>query len=100
LSGTKNEEFSPLNLEHVFDNCFSLIEWPVRLPHNLIPRNRLDIDIKISDFGQGPDVAEDDNGAENSDIKARIVVLTAKSPVWNEQFEIIRKGSLLDDLLL
>lgn len=90
-----------MNLDHVFSDCLSLIEWPVRLPDNLLPVKRLDINITISNDSEEAvlDSSEDEDADENIDSKARIMTLSAKSPIWNEQLEKIRNGGMVDDLI-
>ena len=83
LKGETEQEFSPLDLPHVFQNCVSLVEWPERLPEKLVPKERLDVSIEM--IG--------DNGP-------RKVAIQSHSSRWDERLRSIRIEGYLDDLLI
>lgn len=92
LSGTYDIEFSPLNLDHVFSSCVSLVEWPVRLPNHLVPKvGRLDIDIRIAD----KDVID----ADGEHDATRLVLLESDDDQWAMKLNDLRDEGLVDDLL-
>lgn len=93
LSGVQEQEFSPLNLKHVFSRALSLIEWPVRLPECLVPSDRLDITIHIA-------AAVDDVAGDNDDTLARTLILTPRSDAWHRRIQAIQDEGYVDDLLL
>jgi len=97
LSGTNTQEFAPLNLGHVFSQCLSLIEWPIRLPSTLVPNERLDIDIRILSQEGG---ADDETTAASADNVPRILSLLPRSSKWTERLQLIRDEGYVDDLLL
>jgi len=95
LSGTTTQEFSPLNLDHVFANCLSLIEWPIRLPESLVPNDRLDIDIRI--FASSNDEGDSDSSADN--LPRIVSIHPLSSPEWTNRLHLIREEGFVDDLL-
>jgi len=97
LSGTRSQEFSPLNLDYVFSRCIALIEWPIRLPEALIPEERLDIDIRIL---PGNNEVPDQDTESMEDNVPRIVSLLPRGSGWSERLRIIRDEGYVDDLLV
>jgi tRNA A37 threonylcarbamoyladenosine biosynthesis protein TsaE len=92
LPGTQAQEFSPLNLDHVFRNCLSLIEWPIRLPDSLVPSERLEITITMAAMDEGTD--------DSDDNKPRMLTLTPLSDQWHQRIRTIRDEGYVDDLLV
>lgn len=94
LSGTLDTEFSPLNLAHVFSSCVSLVEWPTRLPKDLVPQDRrLDIDIRIAEKVRG----DSDHGDNEA---ARTVSLESDDEFWELKIQQMRDDGLVDDLMM
>ena len=88
------DDFSPLNLEYVYRDCISLIEWPVRLPPSLQPpdKRRLEVDIRIQ--------PADENEAE-IDNNPRIVTLSyPKGSEWQQHIRKIVEEGYLDDMIV
>ena len=88
LSGEDQGDFGPLNLDYVFKNCISLIEWPSRLG-KLIPSQRLHINFRI-------DPKSDDNNDENTIF----LTLTPYGEKWEKHLEKIQDDGYLDDLII
>ena len=97
LPGTSLKEFAPLNLDYVFAQCISLVEWPVRLPKAIIPDDRLDIDIKILADHINVDFITDKSNEENI---PRMLTLTPTSSTWRKRLTSMREGGFVDDLLV
>lgn len=97
LSGTSPNEFMPLNLDHVFSHCIALVEWPIRLPKDLFPNDRLDIDIRIM---AGNDSNEDAIDESNGQDFPRELSFAPLSSTWSKRLSIIRDEGFVDDLLL
>lgn len=94
LSG-KPEDFAPLNLDHVYQNCIALIEWPVRLPPSLQPpdKRRLDIDIRILPSSTKKEGNDDEN--------SRLLTLSfPEGSEWKQHLDQIRQEGYLDDMLV
>jgi tRNA A37 threonylcarbamoyladenosine biosynthesis protein TsaE len=91
LSG-RPEDFMPLNLEHVFRNCVSVVEWPVRLPPSLQPptERRLHVDIRIR--------SNDDEG--DGDGPRLLTLSYPEGSHWQQHIDRIRLEGYLDDMLL
>jgi tRNA A37 threonylcarbamoyladenosine biosynthesis protein TsaE len=87
LSGS-GQELLPLDLDNVFRNCISLIEWPSRLTEK--PDNRLDVTLTI------------EPGAEMDDLesRSRIMKLEPFGERWLERLRFLEKEGYLDDLLI
>ena len=97
LSGTSPNEFSPLNLDHVFSHCIAVVEWPIRLPKELFPKDRLDIDIRIM---AGNDSENDATVDQNYQDFPRELSFVPLSSTWSKRLSIIRDEGFVDDLLL
>ena len=97
LPGTSLKEFTPLNLDYVFAQCISLVEWPVRLPEALVPDDRLDIDIRILADHISVDFIADQSSEENI---PRMLSLTPTSSTWRKRLTAMREGGFVDDLLV
>lgn len=84
------EDFAPLNLDVVFRNCISLIEWPIRLSNVPVPTEHLlEIDIRLLT----PTNEEDD------DSPRRLVLSYPEGSSWQSILDQIRQEELLDDML-
>jgi tRNA A37 threonylcarbamoyladenosine biosynthesis protein TsaE len=101
---SRPEDLLPLNLDHAFRNCVSLIEWPVRLlPVDSesqtvgAPKNRLDVEIRIeNDICDNHDVKLVDGDQQ----RPRQVTLQPWGNEWEERLEKLRLEGYLDDMLL
>lgn len=76
-----------LNLEHVFKECISLIEWPSRLGQ-MMPNERLEINFRID-----PTCFEDE---ENT----RYLTLKPHGEKWTKRIEELVEDGCLDDLII
>jgi tRNA A37 threonylcarbamoyladenosine biosynthesis protein TsaE len=96
------EEIAPLNLEHVFANCVSLIEWPIRLPNTVnLPMERLELDIRIIVPEQGQ-FLNVNNTKEDSfdDQNARYLTLTPRGKRMVQKIQKVLEEGYFEDLLL
>jgi tRNA A37 threonylcarbamoyladenosine biosynthesis protein TsaE len=89
LSG-EPRDLVPLNLDHVFANCVSLIEWPSRLGDR-IPADRLEISMRIAG-GHDDDFETED--------KLRTVTLQPYGSVWEGRLQQLLDDRYVDDLLV
>ena len=90
LSGSEND-LLPLNLDNVFTNGISLIEWPSRL--NKKPSERLEITLTIdSSTDAAPEI-------EDEDSKYRRMTLVPFGARWAERLEFLQSEGLLEDLM-
>jgi tRNA A37 threonylcarbamoyladenosine biosynthesis protein TsaE len=87
LHGTSSKEFEPLQLEHVFANCISLIEWPVRLKNlpELLPSNLHRLDVTISTVPK-------------RDTRLMTILAPAES-TWKERLRTLVDEGIVEDLL-
>jgi len=89
LSGKSSRDFDALDLDHVFMNCISLIEWPSRLqsfPELLPPEETLlKIDIRIPD--------------PTSDDRVMSLVSSLESS-WTSRLNYLIDEGMVDDLIL
>jgi hypothetical protein len=90
-----NQQYFMLNLEHVFKNCLSLIEWPERLPAHLVPEERLEISI---DFATK--VKHDGSVDMKSDEQYRIMSFNPIGYVWRRRVYDIRYMGYIEDLIM
>jgi len=107
LSGTTGD-LEPLDLDNVFNNCISLIEWPSRLGH-FLPPDRLEVIITIEpglDTSNFKPLNEDDSPTNidknDEDIinSSRILKLSPHGDRWLERLVELENGGLLDDMIL
>lgn len=89
LSDGKEKDLEPLNLDYVFQNCISLIEWPSRLGR-LVPSECLEITFKIIGDAENND----------SDENTRILTLTPHGQRWEQQIKKMEEDGYLDDLMV
>jgi tRNA A37 threonylcarbamoyladenosine biosynthesis protein TsaE len=104
LSG-RPQDMVPLNLDHVFNNCVALIEWPSRLTADRIPETRLEISMRIS----SEDISESDGDSDesstsndkndNDDDCVRTMTLQPYGAVWEERLQRLLADGYVDDLL-
>lgn len=97
------EEVAPLNLEHVFANCVSLIEWPIRLPEAIcLPTERLELDIRILVPEQrlSTDGNIDAEGDVFDDQNPRYLSLSPYGARCKRKIQRIMDEGYFDDLLL
>jgi len=88
LSG-EGEDLAPLNLEHVFTDGISLIEWPSRLSEK--PETRLDITLTIDSTIQSDD---------GDDSKERRMKLEPYGERWVERLKFLESEGYFEDLIL
>lgn len=89
LSG-KEKDLQALDLDHVFANCISLIEWPSRLGDET-PSDRLDIRITI------PKPTSDGN--EGGDDSPRSMLLRPHGTAWIQRIQNLLDEGCIDDML-
>jgi tRNA threonylcarbamoyl adenosine modification protein YjeE len=80
-----------LNMDHVLQQCISLIEWPSRLG-KLVPETRLDLTFSIRE-----DVAGEEEG---DDSKTRILRVKPHGVQWEKRLDFLVKEGYIDDLLI
>ena len=110
--GEIRELLRPLNLDYIFANDISLLEWPERLGpaflqryqrssnHSLwpvLPLERLDVDIRIRKEQSEPRFVEEE---EIEDVQSRIVTLTPVGNRWREALQEAVDEGLVDDFLI
>ena len=93
LSGN-GDDLAPLDLENVFENGISLIEWPSRLATK--PETRLDVTLTI-ESAVDEDVEPSD---ENEDCKSRRMRLEPHGDRWIERLEFLEREGYFEDLLV
>jgi Threonylcarbamoyl adenosine biosynthesis protein TsaE len=95
------DDLSPLNLQHVFQNCISLIEWPERVS-GLLPEGRLDVHLTIlpSERTVDPSMVNGNDDENDYPNAPRTMVLRPRGELWmNRVLKLVEDGSL-DDLLV
>eukprot|EP00571_Detonula_confervacea_P005753 CAMPEP_0172325732 /NCGR_PEP_ID=MMETSP1058-20130122/54635_1 /TAXON_ID=83371 /ORGANISM="Detonula confervacea, Strain CCMP 353" /LENGTH=183 /DNA_ID=CAMNT_0013042341 /DNA_START=289 /DNA_END=840 /DNA_ORIENTATION=- len=88
LSGSE-DDLSPLDLERVFTDGISLIEWPSRLSQK--PSTRLDITLTIDSTIQNDD---------GSDSKERRMKLEPHGARWVERLKFLEFEGYFEDLIM
>lgn len=92
LSG-RPEDFAPLNLDAVFRDCISLMEWPVRLSNVTVPKDHLlEVDIRMLS------TVSDDEDSEN--LPRRLVLSYPEGSSWSSILDQIHQEGLFDDMLM
>lgn len=95
------DDLSPLNLQHVFRNCISLIEWPERVSCHL-PEGRLDVHLTIlpaEPSGDSSMVNGNDDDADDPNAP-RTMVLHPRGELWTDRILRLVEDGSLDDLLI
>lgn len=87
LSGSEGD-LAPLDLDYVFANGISLVEWPSRLREK--PSARLDITLTI-------DCATQSDGEESH---RRLMHLVPHGARWLERLKFLESEGYFDDLLI
>lgn len=98
LSGDERD-FVPLNLEHVFQECVSLIEWPSRLG-SLLPPVHLDATLTISEERQHNTNDDEEDSDGDEEAAARILTLEPRGAKWEERLSFLLDEGYFDDLLV
>jgi tRNA A37 threonylcarbamoyladenosine biosynthesis protein TsaE len=83
------EDFAPLNLDVVFRECISLIEWPARLSNVTVPTDQqLNVDIRhfSTDYN------------DTDDTPRRLVLSYPDGSSWGSILHQIHHQGLLDDM--
>jgi len=106
LSPDRPDDFAPLDLDRVFRNCVSLVEWPSRLAgsgyfddEDDVLRSpdgateRLDIEITIMEDDRDADVGQ-------AEDRPRRMLLTPHGSFWKGRLQQLKDQGYLDDLLL
>lgn len=105
LSDDNDDDLTPLDLENVYINGISLIEWPSRLKRK--PVNRLDVTLTIDSTisaatAELSDSSEDDE--ENDDIEEesrdRCMKLVPHGDKWVERLKFLESEGYFEDLLM
>ncbi|KAL7435816.1 hypothetical protein ACHAXH_004354 [Discostella pseudostelligera] len=91
LSGSE-DDLAPLNLEHVFANGISLIEWPSRLRQK--PSTRLEITLTISNS------TNQQAGIAGDDTKERCMKLVPYGDRWVERLKFLNSEGYFEDLIV
>lgn len=86
LSGDRQNDFSPLDLDFVFSKCISLVEWPCRLPNEIGPplENRLDVILSIVP-------ATDER---------QMTLSAPEGSTWRDRLRALVREGFVDDLML
>ncbi len=92
LSG-EDDDLSPLDLDNVFTNGISLIEWPSRLSKK--PPEYLDITLTIESA-----IQDDGEDEYDSDSKSRCMNLVAHGGRWEERLKFLESEGYFEDLLI
>jgi Threonylcarbamoyl adenosine biosynthesis protein TsaE len=90
-----NRQYFMLNLDHVFKNCISLVEWPERLPAELVPEERLEISIDFAKNVQHDEVVD-----SNGDNQCRIMTFNPIGHLWRSRVYDMRYMGYIEDLLI
>ena len=88
-----NQQYLMLNLDHVFKNCVSLIEWPERLPEALVPEERLELSIEYATLAK-----RDGTIDMESTKQFRILTFTPYGHTWRRRVYDIRYMGYIEDL--
>mmetsp|Transcript_34539 Transcript_34539/g.63751 ORF Transcript_34539/g.63751 Transcript_34539/m.63751 type:complete len:297 (+) Transcript_34539:91-981(+) len=98
LSGSKgDDDLAPLDLENVFGNEISLVEWPERLGSRK-PRERLDITLSIDSSTAVQN--DDDDGDDGDDSKLRCMKLVPYGDRWVERLNFLESEGYFEDLIM
>jgi len=91
LSGSE-DDLASLDLENVFTNGISLIEWPERLSKK--PLERLDITLSIDS------TIQDDDDDDDIDSKMRCMKLVPYGDRWVERLQFLESEGYFEDLIV
>jgi tRNA threonylcarbamoyladenosine biosynthesis protein TsaE len=94
LSGS-DDNLSPLNLEHVFANAISLIEWPSRLSQ--MPSMRLDITLTIMNNAT---ISQNEVSPSGDDTKDRFMKLVPYGDKWVDRLKFLNDDGYFEDLIV
>lgn len=109
LKGVSSEEFRPLNLSHVYENCIAIIEWPIRLPADLQPPEDkiLYVDIRMESAESNIRVVDKPSennklvGDSDADGNPRLVAFSYRlGTFWSQMMDDIQREGYLDDMLV
>lgn len=93
LQDHSNQQYFMLNLDHVFKNCLSLIEWPERLPEKSIPEERLELSIEYASKANADGTID-----MESTEQYRILTFTPYGILWRRRVYDIRNMGYIEDL--
>lgn len=88
------DDLTPLNLPHVLANCTALIEWPGRLGTEVLPDDRLEVQLNLM---MPPTPNEDDNSGD--DVPRRMLLHPYGSQ-WMHRIRELLDDGCIDDLLM
>ena len=94
LSGSE-DDLAPLNLEHVFANGISLIEWPSRLSQ--MPSVRLDITLTIMNNAT---IIQNEVAHYGDDTKDRFMKLVPYGERWVNRLKFLNDEGYFEDLIV
>lgn len=97
LESGRPESFHSIDLPNVFRNAICLVEWPERLPDNMVPQDRLDVRFTIRPAGREDSGNDGSFGTEEAE---RILVITPHGSCWTDLMKDIVQAGYLDDLLV
>ena len=99
---TAEQHVKPLNLQHVFSNCVSIIEWPDRLGPKNMPEQRLDIHMGILQ-SQNPMEEAVETSAEEEEAEVTVprwMTLEPHGFEWEGRIQNLLDEGYVEDLLL
>jgi tRNA threonylcarbamoyladenosine biosynthesis protein TsaE len=95
------DDLDPLNLDYVFANEISLIEWPSRLG-GARPSTRLDITLTNEPMAtdQGDDGSDIDGDDNDNEFECRRMFLEAYGDRWAEKLKLLEEEGYFEDLII
>jgi tRNA A37 threonylcarbamoyladenosine biosynthesis protein TsaE len=98
LDKEKTKGFIALNLENIFCDSVSLVEWSSRLPDFLIPKDRIEFYFSI----RGLNTQESDNFEFTTvdDGAEREAIITPYGLFWERVVQDIVEGGYLEDMII
>lgn len=89
------DDLAPLDLENVFGNEISLVEWPERLGGRK-PRERLDITLSIDSSTE----MQNDDDDDGDDSKLRCMKLVPYGDRWVKRLNFLESEGYFEDLIM
>ena len=115
LDGETYQDFEPLNLPYVFDECISLIEWPSRLDnvaseiHRILPRpvnnHLLKVDLRIRPASDERVMTislccSDLLDENDNDVDGPRPSTSHASSSWQDRLDHLIQEGMVDDLII
>jgi tRNA A37 threonylcarbamoyladenosine biosynthesis protein TsaE len=97
LDKAKSKGFTALNLEDVFRESVSLVEWSSRIPDFMIPSDR--IEFKFS-FRESADESNPIDPTRVDDVAEREAVITPYGLFWECAMQEIVERGYLEDIVI